>query len=92
MNGRGEVPVIVLNPIYPTVLAALKTQSFPGFRATLEKVAQLHKRFRFVLVNCENIRTWGGTATDWWNPTHVNRTNMRRELRYIVAHSDGALR
>jgi hypothetical protein len=92
VNGRGEVPVIVLNPIYPTVLAALKRQGFPGRRATLEKVARLHKRFRFVLVDCEDIRRWGGTARDWLNPTHVNRANMRRELRYIVAHSDGALR
>jgi hypothetical protein len=92
LNRRGEVPVIVLNPIYPTVLKALERQGFPGRRATLEKVAQLHRRFRFVLVDCEDIRTWGGTTTDWWNPTHVNRVNMRRELRYIVAHSDGALR
>jgi len=90
-NKRGEVPVIVLNPIYPTVLAALKRHGFPGRRATLEEVAQLHKRFRFVLVDCEDIHTWGGTARDWLNPTHVNRANMRRELRYIVAHSDGAL-
>jgi len=92
MNRRGEVPVIVLNPIYPTVLAALKSQGFPGRRATLEKVAQLHKRFRFVLVDCEDIRRWGGTASDWFNATHVNRANMRRELLYIVARSDGALR
>ena len=26
------------------------------------------------------------------NATHVNRINMRLLLRYIVAHSDGALR
>jgi hypothetical protein len=92
VNGRGEMPVIVLNPIYPSVFAALERRGFPGRRATLEKVAQLHKRFRFVLVDCEDIRTWGGTAYDWANATHVNRANMRRELRYIVAHSHGALR
>ncbi len=91
-NRRGETPVLVLNPIYPSVLAALERAGFPGRRATLEKVAQLHKRFRFVLVDCEDIRKWGGTKYDWANATHVNRQNMRRELRYIVAHSDGALR
>jgi hypothetical protein len=92
MNRRGEVPVIVLNPIYPSVLATLDRQGFPGRRATLEKIAQLHKRFRFVLVNCEDSRRWGGTTYDWSNATHVNRANMRRELRYIVAHSRGTLR
>jgi hypothetical protein len=92
LNRRDEVPVIVLNPIYPSVFAALKRHGFPGRRATLEKVAQLHRRFRFVLVDCEDIRKWGGTTSDWENATHVDRANMRRELRYIVAHSDGALR
>jgi hypothetical protein len=91
MNRRGEEPVIVLNPIYPTVLATLETHGFPGRRATLEKLAQLHKRFRFVVVDCEDIRTWGGTATGWSTASHVNRANMRRELRFIVAHSAGAL-
>src|SRR5262249_55099694 len=91
MNARGEVPVIVLNPIYPSVFAAMKRQRAPYLRATLEKLAELHKQFRFMVVNCEDIRTWGGTDYDWTNATHVNRTNMRRMLRYIVAHSDGAL-
>jgi hypothetical protein len=92
MNRRGEVPVIVLNPIYPSVFAEARRQGFPWRRATLEKFAQLHKRYRFVLVDCENERKWGGTASDWSNPTHVNRSDMRRMLRYIVAHSDGELR
>ena len=91
MNRRGEVPVIVLNPVYPTVLAQLEKYGYAGRRATLEKVAELHKRFRFVFVDCQDIRTWGGNDYDWTNATHVNRSNMRRMLRYIVAHSDAAL-
>jgi len=92
MNSRGEVPVIVLNPIYPSVLAAQEKDGFPAQRATMEKVAQLHKQFRFVLVNCEDVSKWGGTTTDWSNASHVSRVNMRRELRYIVAHAHGVLR
>lgn len=92
MNRRGEVPVIVLNPLYPSVLAAEERYGFPAHRATMDKLAQLHKRFRFVLVDCEDIRTWHGTRSDWSNASHVSRPNMRRELRYIVAHSDGVLR
>jgi hypothetical protein len=92
MNRRGEVPVIVLNPVYPTVLAELNKYGYASRRATLEKVAELHKRFRFVFVDAQDIRKWGGTAADWSNATHINRANMRRLLRYVVAHSDGALR
>jgi hypothetical protein len=92
MNRRGEVPVIVINPVYPSVLAAEERNGFPARRATLTKLAQLKKRFRFVLVDCENSQTWGGNPKDWSNASHVNRANMRLELKYIVAHSHGALR
>jgi hypothetical protein len=92
MNERGEEPVIVLNPVYPTVLAELEKYGYAGRAATLEKVAELHKKYRFVFVDAQDIRTWGGTARDWSNATHINRANMRRLLRYVVAHSQGALR
>jgi hypothetical protein len=92
MNGRGEVPVIVLNPVYPSVLATLNRYGFAGRRATLEMVAELRRRYRFVFVDAEDIRQWGGNGRDWTNATHINRANMRRLLRYVVAHSDGALR
>jgi len=92
MNSRGEVPVLVLNPVYPSVLATLNRYGFAGRRATLEMVAKLHRRFRFVFVDAEDIRMWGGNARDWSNATHINRGNMRTLLRYVVAHSDGALR
>lgn len=92
MNKRGEEPVIVLNPVYPSVLAELNRYGYAGRRASLEAVAKLHKRFRFVFVDAQDIRTWGGTSYDWSNATHVNRANMRRLLRYLVRHSAGALR
>jgi hypothetical protein len=92
MNRHGAEPVIVLNPIYPSVLAALEKHGFPGRRATFEKLRQLRRRFRFVVVDCEDSRKWGGRPNDWTNASHVNRANMRLELRYIVAHSEGALR
>lgn len=92
MNSRDEVPVIVLNPIYPSVFAAQEKKGFPAYRATLWKLAQLKKRYRFVVVDCEDSRKWGGNPNDWSNATHVNRKNMRRELAYVVAHSRGALK
>jgi hypothetical protein len=92
MNRRGEVPVLVLNPVYPSVFRALNKYGYASKQATLEKIAELHTRFRFVFVDCQDIRKWGGTDYDWSNATHVDRANMRRMLRYVVAHSGGALR
>jgi hypothetical protein len=92
MNARGERPVIVLNPIHPTVLAALERKGFTALERSTAYLQRLRERgFDFVVVNCQDIRTWGGRAEDFTNPTHVNRNNMRRVLRYVVAHSEGAL-
>jgi hypothetical protein len=92
LNARGERPVIVLNPVYPTVYAALKQYGEPVATSSLDYLRSIHARYNFIVVNCEDIHIWGGTNTDWENPTHVNRTNMQRMLRYIVANSYGALR
>jgi hypothetical protein len=92
MNGRGERPVIVLNPVYPTVLAELEKHGDPLATASVDYLNGLEPRYDFVVVDCQDIRKWGGTDYDWANPTHVDRANMRRMLRYIVMHSDGALR
>jgi hypothetical protein len=92
MNARGERPVIVLNPVYPTVLAALEQRGYPGRAASLAYLRGLRRRgFEFVLVDCQDIRAWGGKVEDFSNPTHVNRRNMRRMLEHVVAHADGEL-
>jgi hypothetical protein len=90
-NRRGERPVIVFNPVYPTVLAELDRYGSPLSTSSLSYLHGLRARYDFVVVDCQDIHTWGGTDYDWTNATHVDRANMRRMLRYIVAHSDGAL-
>jgi hypothetical protein len=84
--------VIVFNPLYPTVYAELRRYGDPVTTSSLSYLHSLRTRYDFVVVDCENIHTWGGTASDWSNASHVNRFNMRRMLRYIVAHSDGGLK
>jgi hypothetical protein len=92
MNSRGERPVIVFNPLYPTVYAELERHGNPVLATSLGYLQSIRKRFDFVVVDGENIATWGGTDYDWKNATHVDQTNMRRLLRYVVAQSKGALR
>ncbi|HLX32042.1 MAG TPA: hypothetical protein VKR79_04660 [Gaiellaceae bacterium] len=92
MNAQGATPVIVLNPIYPTVLAAREKYGFPERKAAGVYLTWLRKHgYRFVLLDCENIKIWGGKASDFWNVDHVDRANMDRMLRYIAGHSHGAL-
>lgn len=91
VNERGERPVIVINPVYPTVFAELQKYGAPLSTSSFKYLDSLRPRYDFVVVDCQDIHTWGGTDYDWTSATHVNRANMRRMLRYIVAHSGGAL-
>ena len=91
MNAQGATPVIVLNPVYPSVYRLLQDRHSQREAEALAELHKLQQRYRFVVVDCSDIRKWGGTARDFNNATHVNRSNMRRMLAYIVAHSHGAL-
>ena len=91
VNAQGATPVIVLNPLYPTVLAAREKYGFPELKAAKTYLAWLRKRYRFVLVNAEDIHTWGGNASDFTDIDHIDRKNMNRLLRYVVHHSNGVL-
>jgi hypothetical protein len=83
--------VIVFNPVYPSIWAELEKYGAPLSTASLDYLQGLRSRYDFVVVDCQDVRKWGGTADDWTNATHVDRANMRRMLRYVVTHSDGAL-
>src|SRR5690242_16763397 len=67
MNKRGEQPVIVFNPVYPTVLTELEKYGNPLAAASLDYLRSLQPHYRFVVVDCQDIHTWGGTADDWTN-------------------------
>lgn len=91
MNDHGARPVIVLNPVHPEVLEELRKHGYPARAIALAYLQRLHQQLDFVLVDCQDIRRWGGSSTEWSNSTHVNRRNMRRMLRYVIAHSEGEL-
>jgi hypothetical protein len=90
MNAHGATPVIVLNPIYPSVYRAMQETGNRREQDALAELRKLQKRYRFVVVDCSDIRKWHGKAADFSNATHVNRKNMRRMLVYIVRHARGA--
>jgi hypothetical protein len=90
-NGQGATPVIVLNPLYPKVFAARQKYGFPELKAANTYLTWLHTQYQFISLNCEDISTWGGKASDFSNVNHIDRYNMDRLLKYVVAHSNGAL-
>jgi hypothetical protein len=91
LNAHGATPVIVLNPVYPSIYQLLQKRHSQREAEALAELHKLQKRYRFVVVDGSDIRVWGGKARDFSNATHINRANMRRLLRYVVKHSHGAL-
>jgi hypothetical protein len=92
MNAHGATPVIVLNPIYPSVYQLLQKRHSQRDAEALAELQKLQKQYHFVVVDGSNIHDWGGKAKWFNNATHINRLNMRLLLTYVVAHSDGALK
>jgi hypothetical protein len=90
MNAQGATPVIVLNPIYPSIYRVMRERHFRREQQALAQLHELQKRFRFVVVDCSDIHKWHGKASDFSNATHVDQRNMQRMLKYIVANSHGA--
>ncbi len=91
MNRHGSTPVIVLNPIHPRVLAELDKYGFPKRKAAHAYLHRLQRRRNFVVVDCQDIRVWGGSAADFEDATHIDRVSMRRLLKYVVTRSGGEL-
>lgn len=91
MNRHGSQPVIILNPIHPRVLAELDKYGFPKRKAAHAYLQRLQRRLDFVVVDCQDIRVWGGSAAGFDDATHIDHASMRRMLRYVVAHSAEAL-
>ncbi len=92
MNAHGSIPVLAMDPVHPTILAAYDRWGFPRRQRGLRALALLHRRYRFVVVDTTELATFGGSPLDFTDARHVDERNMQKLLRYVVAHSDGALR
>ncbi len=91
LNGHGITPVVVTNPLQPRLLAALNRRGNPRYRWSVDYLDALHAKYRFDFIDLTSIKTFGGSPSDFSDPTHVDTENMDRMLRYIVAHDDGIL-
>ncbi len=86
LNRNGIKPLIVIMPYQPK---ALKTFLSVGWgykqrwlRTYLRKLQKHNYKFR--VLNCLNIRTFGGTASGFYDGAHLTLGNSRRLLRYCV--------
>ncbi len=51
----------------------------------------LQPRLKFDLLDASNIRTFGGTARDFYDGVHMKVANVHRLLDWIIRHARGDL-
>jgi hypothetical protein len=84
-NDHGVTPLIVVMPYQPRVLRAFREA---GFQKHLDRLAAYLRdagtRCRFRVLDLTDIRTFGGSPTEFYDGAHVTRENAHRIARYAV--------
>jgi len=93
LNEHGTTPVIVVMPIHPRVLAALRPYGHERSQARL--LAYLHgleKSCRLEVVDLTEVSSFGGDPEGFYDGVHIDRKNSDRVIDALVKRSGDALR
>jgi hypothetical protein len=92
MNRWRWRPVIVLPPYHPYVLAAIRPLGWGArHKEVLAYLAELQTRYNFVVIDLSDIRSFGGSASGFYDGVHGGAYLMRQVLSAVVERSDRAL-
>lgn len=93
LNRSNIRPLIVIMPYHPKVLKTFMSVGWGvkqrALRRYLKKL-QLYRDFR--VVNCLNIKTFGGSPDGFYDGAHLTAGNSRRLIRYLVREAPGCFR
>ena len=95
LNAQGTTPVIVLMPVHPRVLAAMKSQHSPELRAqdTLASyLAKLSATYQFKLFDFTRIGSFGGKPADFYDGVHITQANANRIIAALAKRAGDALK
>ncbi len=95
LNQHGTTPIIVLMPVHPRVLAAMKAQDSPELRAqgTLAGwFAKLSATYKFELFDFTHISSFGGKPGDFYDGVHITRANANRVIATLARKAGDALK
>lgn len=84
-NDHDVEPLIVIMPYQPRALRAFRAEGFQKYLDLLATYLQdALTRCRFRVLDLTDIRTFGGTATGFYDGAHVSRVNAHLITRYAV--------
>ena len=93
LNDHGTTPVIVVMPVHPRVLAALREAGrvrrpapFPAYLHGLEK------RYRLKVVDLTELSSFGGDPDGFYDGVHITQENSDRVIDALVERAGDVLR
>jgi hypothetical protein len=93
LNKQGVKPLIVIMPYHPRVLKAFYAVGWGVKQRWLENyLTGLKSKYKIGVLNCLRIQTWGGTAGDFYDGSHLNARNSQRLVRFCYARAPGCFR
>jgi hypothetical protein len=91
MNKLGATPVLVLMPIQPRVLQAIKPLGWSErHRVVVAYLKSLQKRYRFTFFDFSELSSVGGDPKQYYDGAHMWVQNTRRVIDAVLARDPHA--
>jgi len=88
LNKNHIKPLIVIMPYQPRALSAFLSVGWGVKEKWLRNyLSRLSEHLNFKVLDCLDIRTFGGTPDGFYDGAHLNAENSRRLIRYCIAHA-----
>jgi hypothetical protein len=93
LNKRGVKPLVVIMPVHPRVLKAFYAVGWGVKQRWLVRYLDgLKAKYKIGVLNCVNIKTWGGLAAEFYDGSHLTAKNSRILTRYCYRKAPGCFR
>ena len=85
LNKNHIKPLIVIMPYHPRVLSTFMSVGWGVKQRWLRGyLSRLNRHLDFKVLNCLDIRTFGGSPDGFYDGAHLTAANSRRLLRYCI--------
>src|SRR5207244_7949890 len=85
-NSLGARPVLVMTPMHPQLLAAVRPFGWAEQHdRLLALLADLRRRYEFDVADMSSIAAFGGTADGFYDPVHMRASNADRLIDVLAS-------
>jgi hypothetical protein len=92
LTSWGTSPVLVLTPVHPDLLAAIRPLGFDDRRQeAIAYIRSFAASYGFTLLDMTDISSFGGSPDHFYDGVHMDPVNNARLLDAIIERTNGAL-